>query len=188
MAVIETERLRLREWSLDDLDALAEVFAEPSVWRFPFGRGFSREETRSFLERQVERRRNHGFEMWAAERKADGDVIGFIGLAIPHWLPVVMPAVEVGWRLHPKSWGLGLATEGGGACLRYGFETLGLDRIVAIFDPDNLASGRVMDRLHFTPHLMTTDPRWGCPLEVRAITVGTWTAGQSARPPDRSVR
>lgn len=151
VAVIETKRLRLREWTLDDLDALAEVFAEPAVWRFPYGRGFSQDETRSFIERQVERRRDHGFEMWAAEQKVDGGLIGFIGLAVPNWLTQVMPAVEVGWRLHPRSWGRGLATEGGAGCLRYGFETLGLDRIIAIFDADNLASGRVMDRLGMTP-------------------------------------
>jgi len=58
--------------------------------------------------------------MWAAELKDDARLVGFIGLAVPRWLPEVLPAVELGWRLHPDEWGRGLATEGGRAALRYG--------------------------------------------------------------------
>jgi len=90
----------LRPWSPTDVDGLAAIFDEPGVWHYPFGRGLSRAETEWFLVRQLEHRATHGFGSWAAELKTDGRLIGYIGLSIPSWLPQILPAVEVGWRLH----------------------------------------------------------------------------------------
>ncbi|MDQ6839537.1 MAG: GNAT family N-acetyltransferase [Actinomycetota bacterium] len=181
MSTVETERLVLRPWSSADVDNLAAVFAEPEVWRYPFGRGLSRAESEHFLDRQLEHWQTHGFGIWAAELKTGGGLIGYIGLAIPTWLPQVLPAVEVGWRLHPDSWGKGLATEGGRASLRYGFEALGLDRIISIFTPDNTSSGRVMDRLGMHDCLTTTDAERGIPLLVREITRSAWQSPAAGR-------
>ncbi len=175
---METERLRLRPWALDDLDVLAAIFAELDFWRYPLGRALTREQTERFLARQIDHWAEHGFGMWAAELKDDARLVGFIGLAVPRWLPEVLPAVEVGWRLHPDQWGRGLATEGGRAALRYGFEEIRLDRILSMFVPENASSGRVMDKLGMTPHLTTTDPTSGGRLEVRAITREAWQETQ----------
>jgi RimJ/RimL family protein N-acetyltransferase len=166
---VETERLVLRRWSTDDVDALAAVFAEPAFWHFPFRRGFTRDETEQFVERQLEHWATHGFGMWAVELKADGRLAGYTGLAIPTWLPQVLPAVEVGWRLHPDHWGRGLATEGGAASLRYGFEKLGLDRIIAIAMPDNVASLRVMAKLGMVEALQTWDAERNVPHVVYEV-------------------
>ena len=166
---METERLVLRRWSTDDVDALAAVFAEPAFWHFPFRRGFTRDETEQFVERQLEHWATHGFGMWAVELKADGRLAGYTGLAIPTWLPQVLPAVEVGWRLHPDHWGRGLATEGGAASLRYGFEKLGLDRIIAIAMPDNVASLRVMAKLGMVEALQTWDAERNVPHVVYEV-------------------
>lgn len=175
VAQMETERLVLRRWRADDAEALAAVFAEPAVWRYPVGRGLSRQETDNFLDRQHSHWTRYGFGLWAAEGKADGRLIGFIGLAVPEWLPEVLPAVEVGYRLHPEYWGKGLATEGGRASLEHGFETLGLDRIIGIFMPENVASGRVMDKLGLREWRTTSDPRRGVTLTVREITRDEWS-------------
>ena len=83
---------------------------------------------------------------------------GWAGLSVPTFLPEVLPAVEVGWRLGADFRGRGLATEAGGAALRWGFEDLGLREIVSIHEPDNAASGRVMDRLRSAPGTATVDP------------------------------
>jgi RimJ/RimL family protein N-acetyltransferase len=166
---VETQRLVLRRWSTDDVDALAAVFAEPAFWHFPFRRGFTRDETEQFVERQLEHWATHGFGMWAVELKADGRLAGYTGLAIPTWLPQVLPAVEVGWRLHPDHWGRGLATEGGAASLRYGFEKLGLDRIIAIAMPDNVASLRVMAKLGMVEALQTWDAERNVPHVVYEV-------------------
>jgi 3-dehydroquinate dehydratase/shikimate dehydrogenase len=173
---VETERLLLRPWRPTDREALAGVFAEPAVWHFPIGRGLTREECEKFLDRQLCHWETHGFGLWAAELRGERKLIGFVGLAIPTWLAAVLPAVEVGWRLHPDQWGMGLATEGGRSSLRYGFESLQLDRIISIFMPDNVASGRVMAKLGLQRSMSTEDPRSGIALEVREITHATWRA------------
>ncbi len=82
-------------------------------------------------------------------------MIGWAGLAIPHFLPEVLPAVEVGWRLSGPYRGRGLATEAGRAAVDWGFTAGGLSRIVSIYEPENLASGRVMEHLGFVPFLTT---------------------------------
>lgn len=164
-----TERLTLRAWTDADLDPLAEVFAVKAVWEFPFSRGLTREETAAFLEHQRASWRTRGFGLWAAELRETGELIGFIGLSVPSFLPEVLPAVEVGWRIHPRHWRQGLATEGGRASIEQGFAALGLDRIVSIAEPDNEASIRVMRKLGMTEVLRTTHPSLGVALTVHEI-------------------
>ncbi|HIC80883.1 MAG TPA: N-acetyltransferase, partial [Kiloniellaceae bacterium] len=80
--------------------------------------------------------------------------IGFIGLWAPSFeapfTSIQDPIVEVGWRLAREYWGKGYATEGARACLRFGFEELGLKEIVSFTATTNLPSQRVMQRLGMT--------------------------------------
>jgi Acetyltransferase (GNAT) domain len=87
-------------------------FAQPEVWRFPFGRGFTRDETESFLLAQVDPWSNWGFGLWVARLRTGDRILGYIGLSIPTFLPEILPAVEVGWRLVPTAWGKGLRDGG----------------------------------------------------------------------------
>ena len=77
---------------------------------------------------------------------------------MPSFLPEILPAVEVGWRLGAAYRGTGFATEAAAEALRWGFEDLGLEEIVSIYEPGNLPSGRVMDRLGFGPGPATVEP------------------------------
>jgi RimJ/RimL family protein N-acetyltransferase len=174
---VETERLVLRPFTMGDLDHLAAVFAVDEVWRYPFGGGLSRGDTEGFLGRTIERYASDGVGVWAAMPRALGRLVGYIGLSVPHFLPEVLPSVEVGWRLHPAWWGRGLATEGGSASVRHGFEGLGLDRIISIYDPRNVASGRVMDRLGFHMERVTTG-LYGETIHVRELRRSDWEAGR----------
>lgn len=142
-----TERLVLRRFSESDVDELARVFAKPQVWRFPYGRGLSRDETVEFVQRQLAHWVEHRFGCWLAIERESGRVIGYLGLSIPTFLPEILPAVEVGWRLDPDAWGRGYATEGARAALDQAFSTLGLDEVCSIPQSDNLASIRVCERL-----------------------------------------
>lgn len=96
----------------------------------------------------------HGFGPFAVEFIETGAFVGFIGLFVPEFDAHFTPAVEIGWRLAFDCWGKGLATEGAHAALDYGFNTLGLERIVSFTVPANLRSRRVMEKLG-----MTHDPR-----------------------------
>jgi RimJ/RimL family protein N-acetyltransferase len=82
----------------------------------------------------------------------------------------------VGWRLGTDFRGKGIATEAATAALDWGFGELGLDEIVSIYEPENLPSGRVMDRLGFGPGSPTTEPKRNHPLLVRRLTSDDWQA------------
>lgn len=82
-----------------------------------------------------------------AEHREDQRIIGYVGLSVPMFLPEILPAAEVGWRLDPAYWGRGLATEGARAALHEGFITLGLGEIVSVPQARNPPSARVCERL-----------------------------------------
>jgi RimJ/RimL family protein N-acetyltransferase len=147
---IETERLLLRPWRrAEDLDAFAAINAEEAVMRWVApNRPLSRAESAGLLDRIVAHWDEHGFGLWAVvPREGAARCIGFAGLAIPSFLPAVLPAVEVGWRLAPEWWGRGVATEAARASVEYGFERLGLRCIVSIIDERNARSLAVAERL-----------------------------------------
>jgi RimJ/RimL family protein N-acetyltransferase len=86
-----------------------------------------------------------GFGRWVAIEKATGRWVGRIGLSeILGWPGP--DKIEVGWELHREFWGRGLATEGGKACMGYGFEVAGVPRIMSATMAANTASRRVMDK------------------------------------------
>lgn len=174
---LQTERLVLRPLVADDLDALADLHAQEAFWRYPFGRAWSRDETQAFLERTVQRYTDPGVAVSAVVLRATGDLAGWAGLSVPGFLPEILPAVEVGWRLGERFWGQGYATEAGAAWVRHGFEELALTEILSIYEPDNIASGSVMRRLGFTLHQVTTHPVLGVPLHVRSLTRSSWRDG-----------
>jgi RimJ/RimL family protein N-acetyltransferase len=173
--ILTTERLVLRPFTQSDLDALAPLHAEESFWWYPLRRGMTTEETAGFLERVIARYDEDGFGLEAVIERSTGDLIGWAGLAVPHFLPEVLPSVEVGWRLAPSARGRGLATEAGAAAVRYGFTDGGLSRIVSIYEPENVASGKVMERLGFTRFLTTKGSR-GEVLDVTELTLAGWEA------------
>jgi RimJ/RimL family protein N-acetyltransferase len=144
--VIETERLLLRDWRAQDAAPFAALNADPEVTRYlrgPLTRAASDELVARIRAHWAE----HGFGLYAVEVKATGAFAGFVGLAIPSFLPELLPAVEVGWRLAREHWGNGYATEGARASMSHGFATLRLKQIVSIIDPRNAASLRVAERL-----------------------------------------
>jgi RimJ/RimL family protein N-acetyltransferase len=151
---VQTERLLLRRWRADtDAEAFAALNAEPAVMRFipPF-RPMTRAESDALFQRITAHWDEHGYGLWALEARDDGaPCIGFAGLAVPAFLPAVLPAVEVGWRLHPAWWGRGLATEAARASVRHGADALGLASVVSIIDPLNAASLRVAAKLGMRP-------------------------------------
>jgi RimJ/RimL family protein N-acetyltransferase len=175
---IETERLLLRPFVRDDQDDLTRLHAEESFWWYPFRRAMTPAESEVFLLRVLADTADPGRPAFhAVIERSSGDLIGWAGLSVPDFLPEVLPAVEVGWRFGQDHRGRGYATEAGTAALRWGFEDLGLDAVVSIFEPDNVASGRVMDRLGFDAGFATTHPTRGHPLVVRTLTVADWRGG-----------
>jgi RimJ/RimL family protein N-acetyltransferase len=107
---IETERLLLRQWKDEDVAPWAALCADPNFWRFPFGRALTSEEVAASLHRMRTHWDEKGFGLWAAVERDESSLIGYIGLSTPDFLPEILPAVEVGWRLSTNWWNRGLAT------------------------------------------------------------------------------
>jgi RimJ/RimL family protein N-acetyltransferase len=139
---VETERLLLREWRGEDLDAYAEMYADPDVTRFLGGPA-----DRVDAWRRMTLMAGHwivrGYGNWVLERREDGRMIGRAGL----WQPEGWPGLEVGWLLARDAWGHGYATEAGRASRDWGRRELGASEFISIIDPGNGASRRVAERL-----------------------------------------
>ena len=138
MFKIETSRLRLRHFSLDDLDDLFRIYSNPEVMRY-VGSARTKDETQAALVSMI-KHWEHGFGMWATIYKDSAKLIGRCGLCFLD----NTPEVELGYTLDKPFWNMGLATEASLVSLKYGFEQVGLERIVAIDKPKNIASQRLM--------------------------------------------
>ena len=147
-AQLRTERLLLRQWRDDDVEAFAEIYRQPEYLEHMPPLDLA--ETRLQLERFTRRWDEDGFGPWAAEELATGRLIGRMGLLRHHDWPLEPDAVEVGWVLHRDAWGRGLATEAGRASIRCWLDRLDDERLISITTPENGRSRAVMERLGLT--------------------------------------
>jgi RimJ/RimL family protein N-acetyltransferase len=146
-ATLTTTRLILRPWRESDLEPFAALNADPEVMRH-FVAPMTREESDRFVaDRVAPHFAEHGYGLWATERRDNGEFIGFVGLMLQTFPAEFTPAVEVGWRLSRSAWGSGYATEGANASLRYAFEELGLTEVVSMTSTQNMRSMAVMERI-----------------------------------------
>jgi RimJ/RimL family protein N-acetyltransferase len=159
MGHLETDRLLLRDWTLDDYEPFAALNADAAVMEhFPAPLG--RTQSDGFAER-IQRSLNHdGFGLYAVEVKATGTFIGFVGFSRVGFQAAFTPAVEIGWRLAQTAWGQGFATEAAKSCLAHGFSELGFAGVVSFTTRNNKRSIAVMERIG-----MTRDPQgdFECP-------------------------
>ncbi|MEO1559646.1 MAG: GNAT family N-acetyltransferase [Cyanobacteria bacterium J06632_19] len=146
MAEIETARLRLRPYTLDDLDRLSVILSNPEVMKYSrdkvIPKGKEKQVTREILEYFIEHWDKYGFGVWAVIEKTSRKLIGHCGL---NCLPNT-PDIEVIYRFDQNYWNQGIATEATKASINYGFESAKLYKIVAIASPKHIASRRVMEK------------------------------------------
>jgi ribosomal-protein-alanine N-acetyltransferase len=151
---LETERLRLRLFHPDDLDDYHRViYGDPDVMVYmPGGVPRSRERTQAVLDFSVAHAQQHGFTLWAVVNKTDNTFLGHCGLV---YLQDSPEEVELAYAFGKAYWGQDYASEAARAALRYGFEVAGLDCILALAVPDNIASQRVMQKAGMKPQGIT---------------------------------
>lgn len=144
MIIVATGRLCLRRFAPTDHAALNRVFGDPEVMRF--GDGIqSPAWVRGWLHECLAGYERRGYGPWAVVENSSGALIGYCGL---FFFPDIngWPEVEIGYRLARAWWGRGYATEAVIAARDYAGNTLGLSRLIALIDPDNLASIRVAEK------------------------------------------
>jgi RimJ/RimL family protein N-acetyltransferase len=152
MTGLITDRLILRRWREEDRAPFAIMNADPRVMEF-MPKLLSSDESDRMIDRIEAGFEQRGFGLYAAELRADGSFIGFIGLSVPGFEATFTPCVEIGWRLASQVWNRGLATEGARAVVDESFGRLALSSLVSFTAKQNAASQRVMQKLG-----MTRDP------------------------------
>jgi ribosomal-protein-alanine N-acetyltransferase len=148
MTISRTQRLILRHLRRDDGVAMDRLFGDSEVMRFGDG-ARSPEQVRQGISRWVDDLYlRWGFGIWALVRQVDERTIGYCGLS--RFPDRVGPnETEIGFRLERQLSGQGFASEAVAAARDYAWTALGLPKLVAIIDPANVASIRVVERAGF---------------------------------------
>lgn len=168
---LETSRLLLRELAPEDVDVLFSVIGDAATMRW-YLRPFTREETAEWITRNQRRYAEFGYGLWAVVLKETGEFIGDCGLC---WQDVELGEsrsdgrhavaereggaaercgalektermLEVAYHMHRDHWGRGYAAEAARECMRYGFETAGVPKLMSLIRPENTQSRRVAEK------------------------------------------
>lgn len=153
--VLETDRLRLVPLGTGWAAELAEVYADPEVARYIGGDRLGAEGTRNQVALFEQVWRERGYGQSAVIEKASGRMIGRAGLHYwPNW-----DEMELGYVLARAWQGKGLAREAAQAWVRYTFERLPWDHLIAVIHPANAASITLAERLGFVFDRRDRTPR-----------------------------
>lgn len=163
--MLETTRMRLMPWRLEDWLQLRPIATDREVVRYiSNGEPWPDERIREWAARQVTHFSKFGFCFWKLIYKETGEMIGFCGLQ-----PLdATPDIEIGWWLARAWWGKGLATEAAREAMRDGFERARLERIVSIAMRENVASTHIMEKLEMNYERETTHR--GVPVVLYTVT------------------
>ncbi|MGH9713511.1 MAG: GNAT family N-acetyltransferase [Candidatus Acidiferrales bacterium] len=156
--VIETERLRMRGYRLDDFNDCAAMWGDPAVVRHFGGRPFSEEEVWAKMLRHVGHWSLMGFGYWAIEERGTGKYAGELGFADfkRDIEPSLKNTPELGWALVSGLHGKGYATEAVRAAVAWGESRFGATRTVCLIHPENLASIHVAEKSGYQEFHRTT--------------------------------
>lgn len=142
-AIIKTNRLLLRELSVDDAENFYNLNLNPNVIKFTGNSAFKNiEEAEKFLENYQDYKLN-GYGRWAVINKETYEFIGWCGLKFGE----IENETDIGFRFFEKEWNKGYATESAKACIDYGFEKLKLKRIIGRAMKENIGSIKVLEKI-----------------------------------------
>lgn len=142
--VLETERLKLREFARDDLDELAAIVGDEEQMTF-YPRPKTRGEAFAWIDRNHALYKEYGFGFWCLESRATREFVGYCGIR-----PLALEGaseIEIGWHVRKTAWNRGIATEAATAARALAFGRFGLSQLVAIIHPDHVASQRVAEKI-----------------------------------------
>jgi [ribosomal protein S5]-alanine N-acetyltransferase len=147
VTAIETERLRLVEFTTDDTAFVLHLLNEPSFLRYIGDRGVRTiEDARKYIiDGPVAGYERHGHGLMRVLRRSDGEAVGMCGVLKRDSLP----DPDIGFSFLPEHWSQGYALEAASAVMQHARGTLGLGRIVAITTKDNRSSMRLLGKLGF---------------------------------------
>ena len=137
IVIIETNRLILREYTLDDFDNLYEIVSDPETMRH-YPKPFDEERTRDWIEWNLENYKNYGFGLWVVTLKETGEFIGDCGISIQNIDGELLP--EIGYHIHKKYWRRGFGSEAARAVRDWAFENTDYNCIYSYMKYTNVGS------------------------------------------------
>lgn len=144
--IISTERLGLRNWIDADLHPFSVMNKDKDVMQY-FPNTLTDDETVALINRIIMHFEKHGFGLFAVDKLDTKKFIGYTGFMAPSFESFFTPCIEIGWRLQKKDWNFGYAAEAAKACLYYGFETLGFEKVYSFTSTLNKQSEKVMQKI-----------------------------------------
>lgn len=146
--ICESERIFLRPYTQADFVALHRILSDKETM-YAWGHSFSKKESQEWLDKQLAHYQQYGFGIWAIMEKQSGEIIGNAGLNHTeiNLKGKTQEVVEIGYLLHRDFWNKGYGSEAARMCVKYGFETLGLEEVYCLIKEDNLSSLKVAQKL-----------------------------------------
>src|SRR5881409_284092 len=140
---LQTPRLILRPFLEEDVDVMAELFANPDFMRFSLGVFTDRKQTLAFIEKVITWDRAGIPSQFAVLLRGEDAIVGYCGFFHHAEVP---GEIEIGYRLHPDYWNRGLITEAARAVRNHGFHDWKLLRVISLVHPENVPSRRVAEK------------------------------------------
>lgn len=146
--IIETDRIILRKFTLEDIDAVFEFGSSKIVNEYTGEVSLkNKEEAKNIIKNiYFKDYKKYGYGRWATVYKPTNKIIGFAGLK---FLPE-FDETDIGFRFLPEYWNKGIATEVSEKIIKYGFKHFNLQRIIGIADPKNIGSCKVLEKIGLT--------------------------------------
>jgi len=149
---LETDRLRLRDLSEQDLDGMFALDSDPEVHQYLGKKPITEKVAALNYIKDIKKQyTERGIGRWAVELKETGEFIGWCGLRLynDYTFNNHTNFYDIGYRLRPKFWGKGYATEASKACLAYAWNVLKLEKVYGITEKENEASHKVLLKIGF---------------------------------------
>lgn len=140
---LETPRLRMREYTWEDFDALKAIISDAETMKF-YRKPYDDNGVRRWIEWSLDNYRDMGFGFWAIELKETGEYIGDCGITIQNINHKYV--AEIGYHIHRDHWNKGYATEAAQACKRWIFDNTPFRRVYSYMNAENIASCRVAEK------------------------------------------
>ena len=135
--IIETNRLILREYTMDDFNDLYQILSDPETMKH-YPKPYDEKGTIRWLEWSINNYRQYGFGLWAIELKETNEFIGDCGITLQNIDNELLP--EIGYHINKKHWKKGYAKEAGLAVLNWGFNNTNYEAFYSYMNNTNVAS------------------------------------------------
>ncbi|UJL47352.1 GNAT family N-acetyltransferase [Virgibacillus sp. NKC19-16] len=164
--VLSTERINLRKMNNNDVGNLMEIFSDPVAMEY-YPSTKDEQETKKWIDWTISNYANFGSGLWIVEEKETGEFLGQCGIVLQKVDGVV--EMEIGYLFARRVWGNGYATEAALACKKYGFEELGLTRMISLIDINNVPSIKVAERIGMKWEKRIN--KWGKDIDVYSVSL-----------------